>query len=117
MFDAYHKPGDGPASGHRIHRRRVVIIPRQVPKPPSVTLLILGLHISGLQAVNRLHHCHSIAVVAPDPLLIILVLARRAGLDSTMSSQGQVRSRLRCDARLACAFEHLCLASDGLTVR
>ena len=40
---------------------------RQVPKLPSVTLLILGLHISGLQAVNHLRHCHSIAVVAPDP--------------------------------------------------
>jgi len=68
MFDAYPQTrGCWPASGHRIHRRRVVIISRQVPKPPSVTLLILGLHISGLQAVNRLHHCHSIAVVAPDP--------------------------------------------------
>ena len=40
---------------------------RQVPTPPSASLLILGLHISGLQAVNHLRHRHSIAVVAPDP--------------------------------------------------
>lgn len=61
-----HKPGDvGQLPG--VGYIAFGLSSREVPTPPSASLLILGLHISGLQAVSHLHHRHSIAVVAPDP--------------------------------------------------
>ena len=66
-FDLSTNRGYWPASGRRIHHRRVVITFSSSAKAAFGHSAHSGLHISGLQAVNHLRHCHSIAVVAPDP--------------------------------------------------